>query len=91
MRGGHISVSQCGRYFLVDDGRDGVPLTVGSLRSGRHAHLAFTATVHDDQQSSHAHPYLTADNQWAVFTSNREGRSQVYGARVPADLLASLD
>jgi Tol biopolymer transport system component len=91
VRGGHVSVSRCGRYFLVDDNRDGIPLTVGSLSSGRHAHLVFTATVHDGQQSSHAHPYLTADNRWAVYTSNRDGHSQVYGARLPEGLLASLD
>jgi Tol biopolymer transport system component len=66
-------------------------LWTGSLSSGRHAHLVFTATVHDGQQSSHAHPYLTADNRWAVYTSNRDGHSQVYGARLPEGLLASLD
>ena len=66
-------------------------LWTGSLSSGRHAHVVFTATGHDGQQSSHAHPYLTADNRWAVYTSNRDGHSQVYGARLPEGLLASLD
>lgn len=91
LRGSHVSVSHCGRYFLVDDGADGVPLTVGSLSTGRHTHLAFTSTVNDGTQASHAHPYLTADNRWAVFTSNRVGHSQVFGALLPDGLLASLD
>ena len=91
VRGGHVSVSRCGRYWLVDDGSQGdVVLTVGCLASGHSAHLGSTGTVHDDKQWSHAHPYLTADNAWAVFTSNREGWPQVYGARLPEGLLASL-
>ncbi len=91
VNGAHVSVSACGRYWLVDDNIAGVPLSVGSFASGRAAHLIATGTVHNKQQSSHAHPYLTADNGWAIFTSNREGRPQVYGARIPQGLLASLD
>jgi hypothetical protein len=92
VRGGHVSVSRCGGYALVDNAsEDGTPLYVISLTSGRWQHLLATGTVSDRKQWSHAHPYLTADNAWAVFTSNREGRPQVYAARVPEGLLASLD
>ncbi len=89
--GGHVSVSACGGYWLVDDNVAGVPLTVGSFASGRQAHLINTDTVHDGTQGSHAHPYFTADNAWAIFTSNREGRPQVFGARLPAGFLRALD
>lgn len=92
VRGGHVSVSRCGRYGLVDNAREeGTPLYVGSLASGRWVRLLATGTVSDSNQWSHAHPYLTADNRWAVFTSNRDGHPQVYGARLPEGLLASLD
>ena len=90
VRGGHISVSRCGRYGLIDNRAEGIPLYVGSLTGGRWARLCATGTVHDDQQWSHAHPYLTADNAWAVFTSNRDGHPQVYGTRLPAGMLESL-
>jgi hypothetical protein len=91
IRGGHVSVSRCGRYALIDNAReDGTPLYLISLASGRWQRLVDTGTVSDRNQWSHAHPYLTADNAWAVFTSNREGHPQVYAARVPDGLLASL-
>lgn len=91
IRGGHVSVSRCGTCWLVDDGScPDVPLRIGNFASGRSVRVVSTGTVHDDQQWSHAHPYLTADNAWAVFTSNRSGQSQVYGARLPEALLSSL-
>lgn len=89
--GGHVSVSACGRYWLVDDNVDGVPLTIGSFISGGQAHLVDSATAHNGHQTDHAHPYLTADNAWVIFTSNREGASKVFGARVPPGLLETLD
>ena len=92
VRGIHVSVSRCGGYAVVDSSReDGTPLYLISLTSGRWQRLLDTRTVGDGKQWSHAHPYLTADCAWAVFTSNREGRPQVYAARVPDGLLASLD
>lgn len=92
VRGGHVSVSRCGRFWLVDDGsRADVPLRLGCFASGRSARVVSTGTVHDEQQWSHAHPYLTADNAWAIFTSNRSGQSQVYGARLTERFLRDLE
>lgn len=87
----HVSVSRCGRYWLGDaTGEKGVPIHIGSLKTGRHRRLVFSRTVHTREQSSHTHPYLTADNRWLIFNSTRSGRAQVYGALLPDGFLQSL-
>ncbi|NUQ00954.1 MAG: PD40 domain-containing protein, partial [Armatimonadetes bacterium] len=90
-RFGHVSVSRCGRYWIGDNGEEGVPLYVGSFASGRCQRLILSRTVHDGQQWSHTHPYFTADNRWLIFTSTRGGHPQVYGAKLAEGWLASLD
>jgi Tol biopolymer transport system component len=40
---------------------------------------------------THLHPYMTGDNQWVVFNSDRTGVPQVYIAEAPADFLKSLN
>ena len=87
----HISVSRCGRFWIGDATRqEGVPIYVGSLASGQHRRLVFSRTEHDDKQWAHTHPYMTADNQWLIYTSNRSGRPQVHGARIPGEFLDGL-
>lgn len=91
VRFGHISASSCGRFWIADaTGEQGVPIYVGSLQSGRSRRLVDSGTTHDGQQWSHTHPYLTADNGWLIYTSNRSGNPQVYGARVSEELMADL-
>ena len=88
---GHVSVSRCGKLWLADaPGEEGVPIYVGSLDSDVCHRLVFSRTVHDGQQWSHTHPYLTADNRWLIFTSSRSGRAQVYGARISDQLLSRV-
>jgi len=88
---GHVSVSRCGRFWVADaTGEEGIPLYVGSLASGVCRRLVYSRTAHDGEQWSHTHPYLTADTRWLIFTSNRSGPPQVYGARVPEAFLESL-
>ena len=90
-RFGHISVSRCGRYWIGDaGGEEGVPIYAGSFASGRCARAVFSRTVHDGKQWSHTHPYLTADNQWLVFGSSRNGHPQVYGAKLAPGWLGSI-
>lgn len=90
-RFGHVSVSRCGRYWIGDATRDtDIPIHIGSLASGAHRRFIFSRTAHDGQQWSHTHPYMTADNRWLIYTSNRSGRPQVYGARIPAAFLEGL-
>jgi len=90
-RFGHVSVSRCARFWLGDATRDnGIPIHIGSLATGTHRPLVKSRTQHDGKQWSHTHPYLTADNRWLIYTSNRSGRPQVYGARIPEGFLESL-
>lgn len=89
-RAGHVSVSRCGRYWIADaPGEDGIPIYAGAFGGG-FRRLITSETVHDGQQWSHTHPYLTADNRWLIFTSTRCGPAQVFGARVPDEFWASL-
>jgi hypothetical protein len=87
----HVSVSHCGNYWIGDVTREpNVPIHIGSLSTGAHKRIVFSGTDHDGQQWSHTHPYLTADNRWLIYTSNRSGHPQVYGAKIPKGFLENL-
>lgn len=90
-RFGHISVSRCGQFWIGDAvGKDGIPIHIGCFDSGKECCLVQSRTEHDGKQWSHTHPYLTADNRWLIFTSNRTGLPQVFGARIPEEFLKDL-
>ena len=59
-----------------------MPIYVGDFASGKCRRAVFSRTVMGKEQWSHAHPYLTADNKWLIFTSTRDGHPQVYGAKL---------
>jgi hypothetical protein len=91
-RFGHVSVSRCGRYWIGDVfDEPGMPIYAGSLTSGTMRRLIVSGTVHDDNQWSHTHPYLTVDNSRLVYTSTRTGMPQVYAASIPDEFWTSLD
>ena len=90
-RFGHVSVSRCGQYWVGDATQErDIPIHIGSLKSGNHKRLVLSRTEHDGQQWSHTHPYMTSDNAWLIYTSNRGGHSQVYGAKIPQEFLNRL-
>lgn len=90
-RFGHVSVSRCGSFWIADaTAEEGVPIYAGRLGSGSMRQVIISRTVHDGQQWSHTHPYLTADNRWLIFTSTRAGQPQVFGAQIPDDFWQSL-
>lgn len=89
-RFGHVSVSRDGKYWIGDTGEKGVPIYIGSFATGRAARACFSRTEYDGKQWSHAHPYLTADDRWLIFTARRKGHPQVYGARLKEGWLTSL-
>lgn len=87
----HVSVSRDGRFWIGDAmSAADVPIHIGSVKNGKHRRLVFSRTKHDRKQSSHTHPYLTANNRWLIFNSTRSGRAQVYGARLKEGFLDSL-
>lgn len=88
----HISVSADGRYFVGDaTNLDGVPLVVGSMRTGRSAIVCFSETTPGSPQWIHTHPYITPDNRALIFNSDRSGVPQIYRLELPAGLLDGLD
>lgn len=88
----HISASKCGRYFVTDCyRRPEKPIIVGSIKTGRTKVLCEGRTSGGGAQYSHLHPYMTGDNKWVVFNSDRTGLPQVYIAEVPKGFLESLN
>jgi Tol biopolymer transport system component len=89
-RFGHVSVSRDGKYWIGDSGGEGIPIYIGSFATGCGKRACFSRTEYDGKQWSHAHPYLTADNKWLIFTARRNGHPQVYGAKLTDGWLDSL-
>lgn len=87
----HISASRCGKYFVADSyNLPEVPILIGCIASGKTQVLCNAHTSGGGAQYSHAHPYLTSDNKWVVFNSDRKGFTQVYIASVPDGFLENL-
>ncbi len=90
-RWNHISASRCGRYFVTDTYESrSTPIIVGSIRTGQWRVLCEPHTSGGGGQYTHLHPYLTGDNRWVVFNSDRTGLAQVYLAEIPGGFLEEL-
>jgi len=89
---GHISASRDGRFFIGD--AMNVPeksIVIGSIRTGTNLVLCETGASMGGAEYTHPHPYLTGDNRWVIFNSDRTGVPQIYAASVPDGLLESLE
>jgi hypothetical protein len=88
----HISASRCGKYFVADcyDAKE-TSLLLGCIATGKARIFCHSHTSGGGAQYSHAHPYLTSDNKWVVFNSDRRGVAQVYIGSVPDGFLESLE
>jgi hypothetical protein len=88
----HIAASRCGKYFVADTHEEeNIPIIIGSIATGKTRVLCAAQTSAGYPQYTHSHPYLTSDNRFVVFNSDRTGLAQVYCASVPDGFLASLD
>jgi len=88
----HISATRCGRYFVADSYQvPGVPILIGSIASGKTRVICNSGTSGGGAQFTHAHPYITSNNDYVVFNSDRTGVAQVYIASIPEGFLESLD
>lgn len=102
----HVSVSRCGKYFVCDDfmvyradafnmgGTPGpVRIVIGSIATGRTRVLLRDCQAYGLAGSSRYEPtpYFTADNKHVIYNGSPLGINQVFSARVPDGLLASLD
>jgi len=88
----HISASRDGRFFIGDAlNLPSRPLVIGSIKTGKCTILCDTWTSAGVAQYTHPHPYITSDNQWVIFNSDRTGVPQIYAASIPSKLLDFLE
>jgi len=86
----HISASVDGNYFLADDISNG-RLYIGSIATGRLLPICDSGATCTSAQHSHPHAYMTPDNRFVIFNSDRTGLCQLWGAEIPAGFLEALD
>jgi len=88
----HISVSRDGRFFVGDlMSLPGIPIVIGSVKTGRWAILCETGSSGGRPQYTHPHPYMSGDNRWVIYNSDKTGIPQIYAAYVPESLLKQLE
>lgn len=92
----HVNVSKCGRYFVCDSFRNGVPgpieLVVGNIQTGKYGTLVADCGASGGGAAvSHPHPYLTADNRRVIYNCDRTGICQVHMAYLTDEFLQSLE
>jgi len=87
----HVSASKNGEYFVADAWNiPGRPIVIGSIKTGRYATFLNPETSGGTPGYTHPHAYMTGDNKWIVYNSNKTGIPQVYVARIPEEFLDSL-
>lgn len=92
----HAGVSRCGRYFVAESFRNGLPgaveIVVGNLRTGRYRTLVGDCGSRGGgAAASHVHAWFTADSRHVIYNADPTGLCQVHKARLPGDFLASLE
>ncbi|MEM2352245.1 MAG: oligogalacturonate lyase family protein [Thermoproteota archaeon] len=87
----HISASKDGNLFVGDwPGVPNTPIVIGSIKTGRWIILCYSGASLGSAQFNHAHPYITGDNKWIVFNSDRTGVPQIYIASIPDEVIVSI-
>jgi hypothetical protein len=90
----HVHAARDGRTFVADSwaGNWGDKcLYLGSFHTGRSRALCEHGSSFGAPQYTHPHAWLTPDNRWVVFNSDRTGVPHVYAASVPDSLLAEIE
>lgn len=92
----HAGTSRCGRYFVAESLRNGIPgaveIVVGNLETGRYRTLvANCGSRCGGAAASHVHAWFTADTRRVIYTADPDGLAQVHAARLPDGFLESLD
>jgi hypothetical protein len=87
---GHIATSDDGRYFVVDDFARG-RIYIGNVDNGRMLPFCDSGASCGSPQYTHPHAFMTPDNRFVIFNSDRTGSAQVWAAELPPGFLAALD
>lgn len=91
----HASMSRCGRYFVADCFRHGVPgpieIVVGNIETGKHRVLVTDCTAQGGAPAcSHPHPYFTADNRRVIYNADPHHICHIHMATLPDGFLDTL-
>jgi Tol biopolymer transport system component len=86
----HPNASRDGRFFVSDTSPD-AQIIVGSIQTGKWGVLCESGASLSVPQYTHPHPYLSPDNGWVIYSSDRTGVPQVYAAQVPEGFLEELE
>lgn len=89
---GHVASSDDGRFFISDDFRTG-RIYVGGIKTARMLALCETGMegIVGGFQPNHPHPYMTPDNTYVIFNSNRTGLPQLWAVEIPDGFLQALE
>ena len=91
----HASMSRCGKYFVADSFRHGLPgpveIVAGDIDTGKWRVLVSNCGGSGGGPAcSHPHPYLTADNRHAIYNADPHHVCHIHCARVPEGFWGSL-
>jgi hypothetical protein len=86
----HANASRDGRFFASDTSPD-AEIVVGSIRTGKCRPLCKSGSSLSRPQYTHPHPYLSPDNRWVIYNSDRTGTPHVFAAKIPDGLLDELE
>lgn len=85
----HVAASDDGRFFITDDISNG-RIYIGDVRSGYILPLCESGTSTGGSQATHTHPYMTPDNRYVIFNSDRTGLPQLWAAEIPDGFLEAV-
>ena len=92
----HAAMSRCGRYFVADGFRHGLPapveIVMGNIETGKHRVLVSDIGGRGGGPAcAHPHPYLTADNRHVIYNADPYLVGHVHAARVDDAFRQSLE
>jgi hypothetical protein len=91
----HAGTSRCGRYFVAESFRNGLPgaveIVIGNMETGAYRTLVGDCGSRGGgAAASHVHAWFTADSRHVIYNADPDGLSQVHKARVPDGFLDAL-
>jgi hypothetical protein len=86
----HVSSDASGEWLAADTNWPDVGLQLVHAPSGRFGVLCHTGASAGHPQWTHAHPVISPDARWVLYTSDQTGISQVYLVEIPDELKSAL-
>ncbi|HPK75138.1 MAG TPA: hypothetical protein PLM57_10055 [Candidatus Latescibacteria bacterium] len=86
----HVSSDETGTWLASDTNWPDVGLQIVNSHTGKYATLCMTGASGGHPQWTHAHPVISPDARWVLFTSDRAGFQHVYLADIPPEFKKAL-